>query len=130
MIEFALIASMLLLLIFGVVQFGLAYHVKQGLQAGAREGARLASLPQATQGEIKARVRTTLSGVDTSREQCPPQSVGQYCITVTPNITRPCSTVSVNSVTILVDHRIRIDIPVWASPELTLQGKGVFRCEV
>ena len=129
-IEFALVTSLLLMLIFGVTEFGLAYHVRQGLQAGAREGARVASLPHTTRDEIKDRVRESLSGVDTGLENCPPTSVGEYCITVTPNSTRPCNTASGRRVTVQVDHRTRIDIPVWASPELTLQGKGVFRCEV
>lgn len=42
--EFSLIALLLFALLFGILQFGLAYNRVQGLHAAAREGARLASL--------------------------------------------------------------------------------------
>ena len=43
-VEFSLIATLLFMLLFGILQFGLTYNRQQGLHAAAREGARLASL--------------------------------------------------------------------------------------
>ena len=43
-VEFSLIATLLFMLLFGILHFGLAYNRQQGLHAAAREGARLASL--------------------------------------------------------------------------------------
>ena len=47
-----MILPLLILLVFGIVQFSLAYNRQQGLHAAARKGARIASLPQTTQTEI------------------------------------------------------------------------------
>lgn len=57
-VEFSLIATLLFMLLFGILHFGLAYHRQQGIHAAAREGARLASLgASVTDDEIALRVR-------------------------------------------------------------------------
>ena len=43
-VEFALVLPLLVLFLFGIVQFGLAFARTQGMEAAAREGARYASL--------------------------------------------------------------------------------------
>ena len=43
-VEFVLVSSMLLLLVLGVLQLGLALHVRNALIAAAGEGARFAAL--------------------------------------------------------------------------------------
>ncbi|MDQ6874787.1 MAG: pilus assembly protein [Actinomycetota bacterium] len=43
-VEFALVAPLLLLLVFGVITFGYGYFEQQGANAAAREGARLAAV--------------------------------------------------------------------------------------
>src|SRR5487761_1588895 len=43
-VEFAIVLPVLVLLLFGVIQFGLAYNRQQGLNAAVREGSRLASI--------------------------------------------------------------------------------------
>ena len=56
-VEFSLIATLLFMLLFGILHFGLAYNRQQGLHAAAREGARLASLgASVTDAEIVDRV--------------------------------------------------------------------------
>lgn len=42
-VEMALVLPILVVLLFAVIQFGLAFYEWQGLQAAAREGARVAS---------------------------------------------------------------------------------------
>ena len=44
MVEFALIAPLVLLILVGVIQFGIIYSQYQVLQGAAREGARCASV--------------------------------------------------------------------------------------
>jgi Flp pilus assembly protein TadG len=57
-VEFSLIAALLFLLIFGILQYGLAFNRQQGLHAAAREGARLASFANdVTDTEVRERVR-------------------------------------------------------------------------
>jgi len=50
-VEFALIMPFLLMLVFGVIQFGTLFNRQQGMHAAAREGARVAALPSSTLAE-------------------------------------------------------------------------------
>ena len=118
--EFALILPLLILLVFGIVQFSIAYNRAQGLHAAAREGARLASLPQTTQGDIASRVSSSLAGVPLN---------GSPTITVSPSSTKPCQNRSGQTVTVTVSAVTDLDIPLWGSVSKTLTGKGQFRCE-
>ncbi len=55
LVEFGIVAPMLLLLLFGIVEFGLLFGQKLDVSQGAREGARLASVNyQATSGSAGA----------------------------------------------------------------------------
>lgn len=63
-IEFALLAPILLLIMFGIVEFGMAFYRKQLLTAAVREGARygvIASSPRPTATQIKSKVSTYLT---------------------------------------------------------------------
>ena len=62
-VEFALIVPILLLLVLGILEFGLAYHSWDGTQNAAREGARLGAVSP-NEAEIEARVRGTTSFLD------------------------------------------------------------------
>jgi Flp pilus assembly protein TadG len=119
-VEFALILPLLILLVFGIVQFSIAYNRSQGLHAAAREGARLASLPQTTQSQISARVTSSLAGVPLS---------GSPTISVNPPSSQPCQNRSGQTVTVTVSAVTDLDIPLWGSVSKTLTGKGQFRCE-
>ena len=44
MVEFALIVPILLILLFGIIEFGRAYNTQIALQGAAREGARALAL--------------------------------------------------------------------------------------
>lgn len=61
--EFALVVIPLLLILFGIVGFGMTLWSYQGLQAAAREGARVASLPTSSRADITATLDTALQGV-------------------------------------------------------------------
>lgn len=125
-VEFAIVASLLFMLLFGTVQFGMAYNRSQGLQAGAREGARLASIG-GTHDEIAARVRTAQSLFVPADVQVvtTPGSAGSG---------RPCSTAGVGGL-VTVEARVpgsakyAITIPVWGNRAIDYVGSGTFRCE-
>ncbi len=64
LLEFALFASMLLILFFGIIDIGRALFTANNLTAAAREGARFAAAhadPQANVDAIKTRVATYMS---------------------------------------------------------------------
>jgi hypothetical protein len=119
-VEFALVAPVLILLVFGIVQFSITYNRQQGLHAAAREGARLASLPQTTTSEITDRVHDALDGIPLDS---PPE------IRITPSGSQPCSLRSGQTVRVEVRATTNLDIPIWGQQALTLTGKGEFRCE-
>lgn len=139
-----------MLVLLGAIQFGIFFHRYQSLQAAAREGARLASLPQSSVGQIKDVARMNLSAINasTANEGCGGGlTLGRYCITVAVGATtvtgvgctgasggadcalQPCNLKTGETVTLRVEYRTTIDIPVWASPVFTVAGQGSYRCE-
>jgi Flp pilus assembly protein TadG len=122
-VEFALILPILVLLVFGIVEFSLAFNRQQGLHAAAREGARIASLPSTPTGEIEDRVKTALNGViDPSDASITITSDG-------PSTTQPCDQNPGGTVIVRVTFDNTIDVPFLATPSVTLTGRGEFRCE-
>jgi Flp pilus assembly protein TadG len=65
-VEFALIAPVLFLLIFGIIDFGFGFQAWDGSAAAAREGARVGII-NPNVGDIEARVRAASSFLDQSR---------------------------------------------------------------
>jgi Flp pilus assembly protein TadG len=161
-VEFAIVASLLLLILFGTITFGIVLNRYQGLQSSGREGARLASLTQTSLDQIRTRVRDSLSIIDGANLQdlCTGwaatletgciliqtkqdnnadgdtldnnevQTCGASSCPVNSNAA-PCNSVPAQgrSVYVEVKYRLRIDIPLWASPQMTLSGAGEFACE-
>lgn len=119
-VEFALILPLLMMLVFGVVQFGLLFNRQQALHASAREGARLAALPSATLAEISQRSLDALGGIPMD---------GTPTVTITPNVTRPCEGRLGETVLVVVTVPTTIEIPVWGTESKILTGRGEFRCE-
>lgn len=66
-VEFALILPVFILLVFGIVEFSLAYNRTQGVHAASREGARIASFarpPDAIRDAIDSTLPPTVSSSD------------------------------------------------------------------
>jgi Flp pilus assembly protein TadG len=63
-VEFALILPVVILLLFGIIEFGRAWNVMQVLTDAAREGARVAVVNRGTgtltQAQLEELVRTTI----------------------------------------------------------------------
>ena len=47
--EFAIVLPVLILILFGIIEFGIAFNRAQAVEAAAREGGRIASLGSSTQ---------------------------------------------------------------------------------
>ncbi|MFA5890056.1 MAG: TadE/TadG family type IV pilus assembly protein [Actinomycetota bacterium] len=125
-VEFAIVASLLFMLLFGTVQFGMAYNRSQGLQAGAREGARLASIG-ATYSEIAARARDAQS-------LFVPTDVVVVTTPSSSGTSRPCAVAGVGGL-VTVEAKVpasakyAIAIPLWGNRPIDYTGSGTFRCE-
>ena len=70
-VEFAVVAPVLLIMVFGMVDMGRMIMVQQLMNDAAREGARTAALGGSSFGEVSSRVSAFLdaTGVDASRVQ-------------------------------------------------------------
>jgi Flp pilus assembly protein TadG len=68
LVEFALVAPLLLLVVFGIVDFGFMFREYEALTNAAREGARVAALPGYGNSDIRARATQylTASGMTTA----------------------------------------------------------------
>jgi Flp pilus assembly protein TadG len=146
-VEFAIVLSLLFLLVFGIIQFGIAFNRDNGLKAAAKEGARAASVG-ASQTEIATRIHQTQSmfadedidiSIDWSNNNG--SSYTAICDDATPDKctldTSPCGDAGIGNlvrVTATVpgstgDGRYAIVIPFWGNAQITFIGDGVFRCE-
>jgi hypothetical protein len=121
-VEFAIISTLLIMLVFGIVQFGTTYSQYQVFLNAAREGARKGAV-RATVAEIDQAVADASSGYPRSE---PPS------ITVNggPPSDPPC-----NDDTVGQDLRVSwpqgfsIQIPFLPDLSATVNIRGVFRCE-
>ena len=60
-VEMAVVTPLLLTMLFGIIEYGWVFSVKQGLVTAAREGARTAALPGSTDEDIEQRVAEYLN---------------------------------------------------------------------
>jgi Flp pilus assembly protein TadG len=140
-VEFAIIVSVLLLILFGIIQFGIAYNRVQGLESAGREGARTASIG-AQVSDVVPRVRAAQSLftstdvlVDISWSADNGTSYTSICTNcAASSTTRPCQTAGAGHL-VRVTARVpaaakyAIAIPLWSNWQITYTGTGVFRCE-
>jgi Flp pilus assembly protein TadG len=71
-VEFALVLPLLLLLVFGLIDFGRALNAQITLTQAAREGARLAALGEPDAASRAQAAATGLGSVSVSATICPP----------------------------------------------------------
>jgi len=92
LIEFALVFPMLLLVVLGIIDWGLVFSRYEVLFNAAREGARVSVLPGYTCDDVETRVNQYVQGMGlnsgnvTTDCNDPPQiiDVGPACISVRP----------------------------------------------
>ena len=110
MVEFAIIAPLLLLLVFGIIEFGRAYNAQNTLTHAAREGAR----EYAITGDFlaaEATAKAAATSLDSSK------------ITVTATLCDPG-----DPATVTLKYPFRLQIGFFPIKDLTMQSEGVMRC--
>lgn len=120
-VEFAILLPVLVLIVMGTVQFGLAYTRIQSLEAAAREGARLAAVG-AAYDDIQERVQSSQTTFATR----------DVVVDTQPNTDPPCQRVGdVVDVTVRVkpSDDYLISIPLMGEFEVTYKANGRFTCE-
>lgn len=125
-VEFALIVGLLAMLVFGMMEYGLAFWQVQTLRAASREGARVAAV-RGSDSEISAAMSEAsagalpsgFSGFSVSPAGCTDDTVGE---SVTVQIDNDALSSS-------VEESLAIDIPLLPSITLNPTIEGSFRCE-
>lgn len=128
-VEFAIVLPILVLFIFGIITFGLAFARAQGMEAAAREGARVASLGR----DIE------FIDVQSATRNAAPPFINSDHIDVTVNGTTDdgwCDERG-DPVTVSVEiasqhrHNYALVVPLWpgSGTEPSYAANGVFRCE-
>lgn len=110
MVEFAIIAPLLLLLVFGIIEFGRAYNAQNTLTHAAREGAREYAITQdAASAEVVAKNAAT--------------SLNKSLITATLSACDPGQPASVT-----LQYPFQLRIAFFPVSNFTMQSEGVMRC--
>ena len=107
-VELALLLPVLVMLVFGILQFGLAYNRLQGVHAAAREGARAGAVAP---GSECSRALDALDGLN---------------ITASCTVEQSCPGARV---VVRIEADTDIDIPFVGSRTVALTGRGDYRCE-
>jgi Flp pilus assembly protein TadG len=110
-VELALILPILILLLFGIFEFGRAYNTQNSLSGAAREGARVMAITN----DSGAATDATIAAAPSVN---PPPSVA-----INPT---PCSTGA--TVTVTATRVQAYNIPFYGSASFNLTGRGVMRC--
>lgn len=63
-VEYALVLPLLILLLFGIVEFGFLFLTYNTVANAAREGARAGVIPSTSDAEIEAAARNLATGLD------------------------------------------------------------------
>jgi Flp pilus assembly protein TadG len=115
-VEFALVAMLLLLLVFGIAEFGRMWFLQSSLAAAARDGARtMAVKNDQTEAAAAAEAVFVVDG-------------GPTTISITP-ATGDCDSGGSATVTLTYDAEFMTGFfnPIFGS-SVTLHGEGVMRC--
>jgi Flp pilus assembly pilin Flp len=141
-VEFALIVGVLSLLIFGMMEYGLAFTQMQSLKAGAREGARTAAV-RANRATIEAALNSgtggSLNGYSAEEIRVnggsPISGSGPFCTNNTSgqsvSVTIPTGSGSSypSELGSGISEAFQIDIPFMPHLNLHPTISGSFRCE-
>ena len=120
-VEFALVAPLFIMLVFGILEYGRMVMVQQVLTNAAREGARAAVLDGATGDSVTGKVNTYLQGA----------SVPNATVTITP--TNPSAAAMGDPVTVTAQVTFGqvswLPSPMYISSSQALRSSCVMRRE-
>jgi Flp pilus assembly protein TadG len=110
-VEFALVLVPLLLVVFGIINFGLAFHRQIQLSGAAREGARTMAIKDDTTETIEA-----------VHNAAPTLVPARMDIGITPGACAPDT-----AVTVTVNYPFTFEY-LFGNTTIELTGTGVMRC--
>jgi Flp pilus assembly protein TadG len=140
-VELALVLPILVLLLFGIIAFGIVFAQKLALSNAAREAARygtvgLTSADRPTCAQITARVQSALNN---TIAMTPANVSVSYSRGPAGTGTNPCSSPSNqpcmgsspgDELTVTANYTSKLIIPLGpSSSSLPIAGQGVYKCE-
>ena len=137
-VEFALIAPIFIILVFGVISFGIVFAQNLALGNAAREASRSAVVENRTCGQIRATARDAATSIAMQGANVTVTiRRGQTAATATPicpsggDSIKPCAgSATSDSVYVQLDFTSRLVIPLaLVKNSYPISGNGVFRCE-
>jgi Flp pilus assembly protein TadG len=114
LVEFALVAPLLFMLIFGIYAFALGYNAKVEITGAAREGARAVALRQ-TAPPLADVVKAAAPGLTPA----PAVVVDESC---------PVDPMPGTNARVTVTHPFTYSVPFLPKRTVTITAKGVMRC--
>lgn len=115
LVEFAILVTLLLTLVFGAIDFGRALYTSNNLTAAAREAARYAArLPNP--GAELAAIRDTAAAVMSPFGNAPVNAASQVVVTCKPG----CGTSTLQSIQVQINYPF-----TWLTPLPALLGKSL-----
>lgn len=134
-VEFALVVPIFIMLVFGIISFGMVFAQELGLSNGARQAARFGVVDGRTCGELTTEARNAAStlGMAASdvtvvvKRGTTDATATVICGTST---AKPCAgSTAGQSLFVTTSFPSRIMIPPVITRNVTLTEKGIFRCE-
>ncbi len=126
-VEFALVLPILILIVFGIIEFGIAFAQQLSLNSGARQGARLGVVGDKTCGQVATAAKTaaTSIGITDTNISVASGVGGGGCS----GGQKPCSGNRGEPFAVTLSYPGSIDIPLVGNFAVTITGKGEYRCE-
>jgi len=126
-VEFAVVLPILVLFMFGIVEFGLAYSARIELTNAVREGARTAALGKGACKPASPEPAGYLKACVVASTKDAASGLAPASITVEPTLC-PETPVPGDRATVRATYPFSYDIPFFRSGTWTLTARGVMRC--
>ncbi len=121
-VEFAILATLLLMIVFGIIEYGRVFNQLEVLNSAAREGARVG----AVRGDSTAIRNAVLTAAQPYQNQVP----DPLTVTVSGGGNACTKTTVGQDITVTWQQPVSITIvPLLPAIKPTLTIRGVFRCE-
>ncbi|HUR04312.1 MAG TPA: TadE family protein [Nonomuraea sp.] len=125
MVEFALILPILMMFVFGILEFGRGYNARIELTSAVRQGARTAALFGTSCPILPATQNFTDCVTTSVRDGAPGLTRSEILVTPT---ACPADQQTGKNATVVATYPFRYDIPFVGSRQTKLTATGVMQC--
>jgi len=135
-IEFAIVTVLLLLIVFGILEYGRIYSQVEVLNGAAREGARVGAV-QGTKSDIQSAVTSSAGPYAGQISNITVTAKSESGASAPPGQNPPCQDASTHpavvtqggTVTVTFDYHAKVNVGLLPPLDETVSIEGVFRCE-